>query len=592
MMRTSCLDIRISLRLMLVLALPLVGAISVAAQPPAPAKPGLPQIDKMDGEVTRGALVAFTGRNFPDKAEDITVILDEDTKTPIQGNPVRIDVNAEKAGTFYFVIPSDEKFPLGRHNVRVEFKQTGGISIPRRADIPFGGVLTVYGGSGKTEPKIAAVYPVLGYPKDDLFSIEILGEGFSKIGSDNVVFREGRGDIPVCWDDACKAKNPGWAHGKVVGDRLISLERIPREFFGNSKIGVRVGVLQTASTAAMTLSRVREELPRVVSLVGFLVLFGLVLWIVGRGVRGNAIAGRSHGLVTALLLDKETDTLSLSRLQFFLWTGAAVFGYLYLAVARSLVQGKLEFVDVPEGLPGIILISAATTVVAQGITAAKGPKGAGEVHPSAADLITVGGVVAPERFQFLIWTVLGVLAFVFLVVLQDPGTIQELPKVPTGFMQLMGVSSAGYLGGKLARKSGPVIDEIVANQGSLELKILGRGLSRDAGFRIGEEDLTSDKITSSDTATPGKPKIIDKDTQTGDENMAKVLELIIKDPKPEWLPSGRLTIINPDGQKASWSYSITTQDATDADNSIDGCDVPIENPTSDEDLPAAEGGVG
>ena len=28
------------------------------------------------------------------------------------------------------------------------------------------------------------------------------------------------------------------------------------------------------------------------------------------------------------------------------------------------------------------------------------------------------------------------------------------------------------------------------------------------------------------------------------------------------------------------------------DESIDGCDVKIENPTSDEDLPPAEGGVG
>ena len=28
------------------------------------------------------------------------------------------------------------------------------------------------------------------------------------------------------------------------------------------------------------------------------------------------------------------------------------------------------------------------------------------------------------------------------------------------------------------------------------------------------------------------------------------------------------------------------------ENNIDGCDVPITNPTSDEDLPVAEGGVG
>jgi len=34
-----------------------------------------------------------------------------------------------------------------------------------------------------------------------------------------------------------------------------------------------------------------------------------------------------------------------------------------------------------------------------------------------------------------------------------------------------------------------------------------------------------------------------------------------------------------------------TPDPEDDEN-IDGCDVDIENPTSDEDLPVAEGGVG
>lgn len=34
-----------------------------------------------------------------------------------------------------------------------------------------------------------------------------------------------------------------------------------------------------------------------------------------------------------------------------------------------------------------------------------------------------------------------------------------------------------------------------------------------------------------------------------------------------------------------------TPNTEDDENSLDGCDVPIENPTADEDLPAAEGGV-
>ncbi|MEK6321254.1 MAG: hypothetical protein AABN33_06170 [Acidobacteriota bacterium] len=34
-----------------------------------------------------------------------------------------------------------------------------------------------------------------------------------------------------------------------------------------------------------------------------------------------------------------------------------------------------------------------------------------------------------------------------------------------------------------------------------------------------------------------------------------------------------------------------TPNTEDDENDVDGCEVAIENPTSDEDLPAAEGGV-
>ena len=96
--------------------------------------------------------------------------------------------------------------------------------------------------------------------------------------------------------------------------------------------------------------------------------------------------------------------------------------------------------DVPENLPGIIFISASTSFLAQGITNMKGPKGAGDARPSLGDLITSGGIVAPERFKFLVWTVLGGLAFVDLVFLEAPDVIQTLLKVPGGFLQLMGAS--------------------------------------------------------------------------------------------------------------------------------------------------------
>src|SRR5262249_46161313 len=153
----------------------------------------------------------------------------------------------------------------------------------------------------------------------------------------------------------------------------------------------------------------------------------------------------------------ETNTYSLSKTQFYAWTAAAVFGYIYLTISRSWVQGDLTFANIPANLPGIIAVSATTTAVAVGITSAKGSKGSGELNPSLADLVSSGGVIVAERLQFFVWTIIGVIAFIALTLSIEPGHIKDLPPIPEKFLYLMGISSFGYLGGKLARKPGPVI---------------------------------------------------------------------------------------------------------------------------------------
>ncbi len=163
---------------------------------------------------------------------------------------------------------------------------------------------------------------------------------------------------------------------------------------------------------------------------------------------------------TIWMLDPETSPpIAFPSFSFTFGTLGALVGYSYhnLAFSRSLVQGHLEFADMPANLPIIFAGSAVTWVAATGLTAAKGSKGAGEVEPSWSDLLTVGGVVAPERVQFLVWTLLGVVIFMYLAFLSDPAAIQSLPMVPPNFLLIMGASSAAYLGGKAVRGAGPVI---------------------------------------------------------------------------------------------------------------------------------------
>jgi hypothetical protein len=190
-----------------------------------------------------------------------------------------------------------------------------------------------------------------------------------------------------------------------------------------------------------------------------LVLLTYLLLSAGRKGLSAGTSGRTYFL-TALFLDEETMTYSLSKCQFYAWTLAAILGYVFLAVSKSVIQGSAVFPEIPAGLPGILVVSVGTGVLASTITNSKGTKGAGQVHPTLADFITSGGVVAPERLQFVVWTVVGIFTFLTIVFKSDPLTVTDLPRIPDGFLQLMGISSAGYLAGKMARKPGPVIKAV------------------------------------------------------------------------------------------------------------------------------------
>jgi len=171
--------------------------------------------------------------------------------------------------------------------------------------------------------------------------------------------------------------------------------------------------------AAATLSRIREGLVLPVATIVFLVLAGIFLLFVWAGIGKYKIAGESYSPLQLFFLDKDTNTYSLSKLQLLAWTAAAAFGYIYLMTANLLIQWKFALPDLPEGLPLMLGISAGTTVSAIGLNSHVGRKGSGPVSPSAADFITSGGIVAPERLQYLIWTLIGIGGFLSLLLAAD-----------------------------------------------------------------------------------------------------------------------------------------------------------------------------
>ena len=143
--------------------------------------------------------------------------------------------------------------------------------------------------------------------------------------------------------------------------------------------------------------------------------------IMVRALVGLTLASLLFAVVGAFFLDRQSNSYSLSKFQVIAWTSVAVFGYVYLFLCRVFIQWKFGLPPIPDGLPTLLGISAGTTVAAIGITANRGSKGAGPMHPSFADFISTGGLVAGERFQFFIWTLVGCGGFLGVISLASRG---------------------------------------------------------------------------------------------------------------------------------------------------------------------------
>jgi 3',5'-cyclic AMP phosphodiesterase CpdA len=162
-------------------------------------------------------------------------------------------------------------------------------------------------------------------------------------------------------------------------------------------------------------------------------------------------------LLSKFLTEGDTNTYSLSKLQFVLWTSAYIFSYIYLWFAHGFVQGLPGLPEFATNFPWAILISAATTVFSQASKNTLGTKGGGPLGPQFSDFISAGGSVTPGRLQFFAWTLVAVSAYVTTIFVTDPSTIQVLPDVPVGLLSISGISAGAYLATRAVSPAGPVL---------------------------------------------------------------------------------------------------------------------------------------
>lgn len=159
---------------------------------------------------------------------------------------------------------------------------------------------------------------------------------------------------------------------------------------------------------------------------------------------------------------------STSKLQWFLWLIAILFGYVATWVLRAEQGDYTALSDIPVNILTVLGFSTGTAAAAKGITAGyvqtgKVAKTGVPANPTSA---TTGGVFqddtgGPElaKIQMIAFTIIAIGIFLATVFHQIAiGDIKDgLPNIDSSLLVLMGISQGGYLGKKLVTFGTPAL---------------------------------------------------------------------------------------------------------------------------------------
>jgi len=413
-----------------------------------------------------------------------------------------------------------------------------------------------------------AIHPSTIYPNDDHngFDFYIAGENLAPSSEDNFVEVD---NVPqqAGSETECETYKNLKDYKKICLSYDDHLEKMLLHVTGlkldsdkgahEIRVYTKSGGISNGLSA--TFSQITKTGARLIAGAIFSVLTLIVLGLVWKGIGQYKISGETYSPLSAFFLDKETDSYSLSKFQLLAWTSVAIFGYVYLFLCHVFIQWTFTFPPIPDGLPTLLGVSAGTVVVATGITGARGSKGAGPIHPSMADFVSTGGLVAADRFQFFVWTLVGCLGFLGILLNSDPAGLTDLPKIPDNFLYLMGISSAGYLGGKVVRKPGPVISLLSitavtpavappqAAPAVITIDLKGDNLASDATIDVDGQTLRKDQYS----INPTKPQ-----PQAPDPSFCNELAVTLHDATNYLEGVHTLTLTNSDGQGAAMSFPM------------------------------------
>jgi hypothetical protein len=510
--------------------------------------------------------VKLTPDSGPLPAQGVKVVLRTGNEDPKKGEPDKLDATVASDGkSLTFQIPKDH-IASGRYLVYVAYDAT---------ELPVPGDLRVVD-DNQLKVKVDSIWPGTDYASnsekakngDSLYDLVISGENLAPTPNDNGIEVVGQGLLTAGSAEECRNYANTGIYDKICLSYDLGMETRklnvkgfhPAHYEGPVVFRVHVGD-NVSDAQRVTFSNIDESNLRLLATAVSLLIALIILGIVWKGVSLYR-QGEDYGVVSFFFLDKETNSYSLSKFQLVAWTAVAVFAYVYIFFCRTLIQWDFTFPPIPNGWPTLLGVSAGTTVAAVGITSTRGSKGAGPPKPTFADFISSGGLVAGDRFQFFVWTLVGCAGFLLLVLSSDPSLLKNLPDVPEGFLLLMGISATGYLGGKVVRVPGPVIKQLLVstvtppvkdNNGNITtsatiiINLKGENLSTKAGVKINDDELRPDQFSIDD----GKPQ-----DAPADPTFRSELNVTLKKADAYLEGQRNITLINKDGQMATANFPV------------------------------------
>lgn len=174
---------------------------------------------------------------------------------------------------------------------------------------------------------------------------------------------------------------------------------------------------------------------------GLTVFLSLLFYII------LAVAFRNVRFASSVLIDRTTNTYSLSKFQAMIWTVTLLGSYFYIAVSHGLLLGNGVIPDFNASLIGLLSISYGGMISANGLQTSRPKNELIRVPPRFSNLFSSGNEVDIARLQLFGFTIVAVMIYIYNLIISNP--LDGMPSIPTTLLGLLGASHSGYLGGKL-----------------------------------------------------------------------------------------------------------------------------------------------